>query len=268
MARAKGLSDRRILWRHALAAVEPHAAHGRRPQLRHAHRRRGRGRGDLRDPRARHAHLPGDQRPPVRRAAELHRDHRHLLRAPQLRHRRALHRARPEDPSCPAPERPTLAASSSATPTGRGMPVDAGTIEIAAVETGPEVRAGDGARGIGVRRRGSRSAGSRSSSGSRILAPVLPLDDPKAIITDDRPPRSVRRRRHRARPPARRRLQRPRHAVAPHLGRAHHAARRDARGDHRLRPRRRCSGSRRLLPRQGRHRRQPGCSTCSSPSPR
>ena len=34
------------------AAVEPHAAHRRRPQLRHAHRRRGRGRGDLRGPRA------------------------------------------------------------------------------------------------------------------------------------------------------------------------------------------------------------------------
>ena len=60
--------------------------------------------------------------------------------------------------------------------------------------------------------------------GLAILAPVLPIDDPQGDHHRDRPPRSVRRRRHRARPPARRRLQRPRHALAPHLGRAHDAA--------------------------------------------
>ena len=30
MAKSKGISDGRVLWRHALAAVEPHAAHRRR----------------------------------------------------------------------------------------------------------------------------------------------------------------------------------------------------------------------------------------------
>jgi peptide/nickel transport system permease protein len=65
--------------------------------------------------------------------------------------------------------------------TGRGMPVDAGTIEIAAVETGPEVRR--------RRRRGIGIAGWLSLGwivlvvGLALLAPVLPIDDPKEINT-------------------------------------------------------------------------------------
>src|SRR5262245_24054853 len=67
--------------------------------------------------------------------------------------------------------------------TTRGMPVDAGTIEIAAVETGPE------ARGTRRRRRGLGITGWLSIGwialvvGLAILAPVLPLDDPKEPIT-------------------------------------------------------------------------------------
>lgn len=67
--------------------------------------------------------------------------------------------------------------------TGRGTPVDAETIEIAAVATGPEVRA------TGRRRRRLGVAGWLSIGwlalvvGLALLAPVLPLDDPKESIT-------------------------------------------------------------------------------------
>src|SRR5215470_5063559 len=67
--------------------------------------------------------------------------------------------------------------------TARGMPVDAGTIEIAAVETGPE------ARGTRRRSRGLGITGWLSLGwivlvvGLAILAPVLPLDDPKEPVT-------------------------------------------------------------------------------------
>jgi peptide/nickel transport system permease protein len=60
-----------------------------------------------------------------------------------------------------------------------GMPVDAGTIEIAAVETGPEIRR---------RRRGLGIAGWLSIAWlafvvlGALLAPYLPLDDPKETI--------------------------------------------------------------------------------------
>jgi peptide/nickel transport system permease protein len=64
----------------------------------------------------------------------------------------------------------------------RGTPIDPGTIEIAAVETGPEVR-GRRKRGLGV--------GAWLSIGwialvvgLAVLAPVLPIDDPRAITTD------------------------------------------------------------------------------------
>jgi peptide/nickel transport system permease protein len=63
-----------------------------------------------------------------------------------------------------------------------GTPIDAGTIEIAAVETGPEVRRRR-KRGIGV-------AGWLSIAwlvlvvGAAILAPILPIDDPKAVTTE------------------------------------------------------------------------------------
>jgi peptide/nickel transport system permease protein len=62
------------------------------------------------------------------------------------------------------------------------MPVDAGTIEITAVEAGPEVRRRRGRGGIGV-------AGWLSIGwlvlvvGLALLAPILPLDDPKRPIT-------------------------------------------------------------------------------------
>jgi len=63
-----------------------------------------------------------------------------------------------------------------------GTPVDAGTIEIAAVETGPEVRR--------RRKKGLGFAAWLSIGwlvlvvGAAILAPWLPLDDPKAITTE------------------------------------------------------------------------------------
>jgi peptide/nickel transport system permease protein len=66
--------------------------------------------------------------------------------------------------------------------TGRGMPVDAGTIEMTAVEAGPEVRRRRG-RGIGI-------AGWLSIGwlvlvvGLALLAPILPIDDPKEITTE------------------------------------------------------------------------------------
>jgi peptide/nickel transport system permease protein len=65
---------------------------------------------------------------------------------------------------------------------GRGMPVDAGTIEIAAVETGPEIRR--------LRKKGLGFTGWLSIAwiglvvGLAILAPVLPIDDPKESITE------------------------------------------------------------------------------------
>jgi peptide/nickel transport system permease protein len=64
----------------------------------------------------------------------------------------------------------------------RGTPVDAGTIEIAAVETGPEIR-----------RRKKKGLGFAAwlsigwlalVVGLAILAPILPIDDPRAITTD------------------------------------------------------------------------------------
>jgi peptide/nickel transport system permease protein len=63
-----------------------------------------------------------------------------------------------------------------------GTPIDPGTIDIAAVETGPEVR-----------RRRSRGLGFTGwlsvawlalVVGAAILAPYLPIDDPKAVTTD------------------------------------------------------------------------------------
>ena len=66
--------------------------------------------------------------------------------------------------------------------TARGMPVDAGTIEISAVETGPEVRRRRG-RGIGVA--GWLSIGWLALVvGLALLAPILPIDDPKEITTE------------------------------------------------------------------------------------
>jgi peptide/nickel transport system permease protein len=63
-----------------------------------------------------------------------------------------------------------------------GTPIDPGSIEMAAVETGPEVRR--------RRKKGLGLAAWLSIGwmtlvvGLAILAPILPLDDPKAITTD------------------------------------------------------------------------------------
>ncbi len=65
----------------------------------------------------------------------------------------------------------------------RGMPVDAGTIEMTAVEAGPETRRRRGRGGIGVA--GWLSIGWLALVvGLALLAPVLPIDDPKAITTE------------------------------------------------------------------------------------
>jgi peptide/nickel transport system permease protein len=80
----------------------------------------------------------------------------------------------------PAPEQPDALAELVEEATERGMPVDAGTIEIAAVETGPELRA---------RRKGLGIAGWLSLGWmafvvlGAILAPYIGLDDPKESIT-------------------------------------------------------------------------------------
>ncbi len=79
------------------------------------------------------------------------------------------------------PEQPDALDELVEEATARGMPVDAGTIEIAAVETGPAVRR---------RRRGLGIAGWLSIAwmtfvvGGALLAPYLPLDDPKESITE------------------------------------------------------------------------------------
>jgi peptide/nickel transport system permease protein len=64
-----------------------------------------------------------------------------------------------------------------------GTPVDAGTIEIAAVEIGPEVSGRRRKKGLGVA--AWLSIGWLALVvGLAILAPVLPIDDPRAITTD------------------------------------------------------------------------------------
>jgi peptide/nickel transport system permease protein len=79
----------------------------------------------------------------------------------------------------PTPEPPDALQGLTTEATTLGMPVDAGTIEIAAVETGPEIRR---------RRTGIGVAGWLSIAwmvfvvGGALLAPYLPLDDPKETI--------------------------------------------------------------------------------------
>ena len=64
----------------------------------------------------------------------------------------------------------------------QGTPIDAGTIAIAAVETGPEVQKRR-TKGLGFT--AWLSIGWIALVvGLAILAPVLPLDDPKASITE------------------------------------------------------------------------------------
>ena len=102
MARAKGLSNRRILWRHAfkpssltlltVAGLNFGTLVGGAVAVEIIFGIPGIGQLIYQAISARQ--YVG--------APELHRDHRHRLRAHQLRHRHALHRARPEDPSCPS----------------------------------------------------------------------------------------------------------------------------------------------------------------------
>ena len=80
----------------------------------------------------------------------------------------------------PTPEQPDALRDFADDAATRGMPVDAGTIEIAAVEASPEVR----------RRRKGLGFGAWLSIGwmvfvvgGALLAPYLPLDDPKESIT-------------------------------------------------------------------------------------
>ena len=80
----------------------------------------------------------------------------------------------------PTPESPDALQDLVGDAATRGMPVDAGTIDFAAVETGPQVRR---------RRKGLGFAAWLSIAwmvfvvGGALLAPYLPLDDPKESIT-------------------------------------------------------------------------------------
>ena len=89
----------------------------------------------------------------------------------------------------PAPEQPTGAPMAGDPLRGlvgeavHGTPVDAGTIEIAAVEVGPEVGGRRRKKGLGVA--AWLSIGWLALVvGLAILAPVLPIDDPRAITTE------------------------------------------------------------------------------------
>ena len=258
MATAKGLSDRRILWRHAL-----------RPSSLTLLTVAGLNFGTLIGGAVAVEvifQIPGMgtliyQAINARQIVELQSyiaiiaigyvlinfaiDSLYVVLDPRIRRARAV-------PASEA-DAPTRSSAARRRRRRRGMPVDAGTIEIAAVETGP----GDAAakRRASASRRGCRSRGWRSWSASRSSRRYLPIDDPQGDHHRHRPARPVRRRRHRARSPARRRLQRPRHAVAPALGRSHDAGRRHRSRCSSASCSAACSGSRRLLPRQGRHRR-------------
>ncbi len=146
------------------------------------------------------------------------------------------------------------------------MPVDAGTIEIAAVETGPQTRRRRG-KGLGFAAWLS-IAWIALVVGLAILAPVLPLDDPKESITE------IARR-----GPLADAGSAPGHLLGGdfngrdmlsrlHLGRAHDARRRHGLGDHRLRARRRSSGWSAATSGARSTSSSASCSTCSSPSPR
>jgi peptide/nickel transport system permease protein len=80
----------------------------------------------------------------------------------------------------PTPEQPDALREFVGEAATQGMPVDAGTIDIAAVEAGPQVRR---------RRKGLGFAAWLSIAwmvfvvGGALLAPYLPLDDPKESIT-------------------------------------------------------------------------------------
>ena len=194
MARAKGLSDRRILWRHAL-----------RPSSLTLLTVAGLNFGTLIGgavavevifavPGLGHADLPGHQRPADRGAAELHRDHRHLLRAAELRHRRPLRGARPEDPAgpclsdrcpVPGPARPASAirsTDSSARPPAAACRSTPAPSRSPRSRPGPRCAAAAGA--ASASRAGCRSDGSCSWSGSRCSPRSCPIDDPKEITTE------------------------------------------------------------------------------------
>ena len=155
MAKSKGISEPAHPVAPRAAAVEPDAAHRRRPQRRRAHRWRGGRRSDLPAPGDGPEDLPGDQRPPVRRAPEPDPGDRGLLRRDQLLRRLLVHRPRPEDPPhCPGSR---VVPPDDLTP-GRGLVTppprvlheghagdiagDAGLLAVAAVEAEPKRKKG------------------------------------------------------------------------------------------------------------------------------
>ncbi len=190
--------DKRILWRHALQPSSLTAAHRRRPQLRHAHRRRGGGRGDLPDPRHRHAHLPGDQRAADRGAAELHtRSSPSAYVLINFAIGRAVRGARPRS-VVPEPEYPETPAGGSmkddpmrgSRRRGRPRHVARSTPAPSTIGRGRDRARGpppqEAAQGLRGRRRGCSIAwlGARRRSRSRSWRRALPIDDPRAITTD------------------------------------------------------------------------------------
>ena len=180
MARAKGLSPARILWRHALAAVEPDLADRGGPQCRRAHRRRGGDREHLRDPRHglpdRRCHRP----PPVRGAAELCRHPRAGLRAGELLRRHPLRHPRPTDTPCqsnrlvPRPPSTTVPRPSKRLPYPRVRRPSSSTFRRwKASPSSRKPRRSDSASWVGWRWRGWST-----SLIWAIFAPVLPIPSP------------------------------------------------------------------------------------------
>ena len=103
MAKSKGITQPAHPLAARAAAVEPHAAHRRRPQRRHA---RSAARSSSRSSSACPAWARCSTEAIAARqyvdAAEPRRGHRDRLRARELRRRRPLRRPRPEDPACPS----------------------------------------------------------------------------------------------------------------------------------------------------------------------
>ena len=185
MAKAKGLSEPAHPLAPRAPAVEPHAAHRRRPQRRHAHRRRGRDRGDLRRSRAwaRSSTRPSTPASIVELQSYIAIiaigyvlvnfvvDILYVVLDPRIRRARRL-----SSPTRPMRELVDDAAIGG-TPDRRRHHRD---------RRGRD-RPGDAA----PQAQGPRASAAWLSIGwmalvvgGAILAPVLPIDDPKAIITE------------------------------------------------------------------------------------
>ncbi len=194
----------------------------------------------------------------------------------QLHRRLPVHRARPEDPPCPSNHLTTCRSSdrkaiatSTATPRTPSSPASRSrraASYFSAVEVG-----GEGARhkgkGLGHRRvaRDRLARVHRAGVGARP-ARGAPPEEPHRVVRRVRASRALRQGGHRTRAPARLRQQRPRHDRPARVRRLVVVVRRHRRGAVRADLRRDPRPPRRLLRRQGRHRPQRRCSTCSSPS--